>query len=84
MTCAFRHAVRPGAPVLVAVFVLLGSVPGRVRAEDPPKDLTVAEREELQKKGAALDEEVNQLYGQGKYAEATARAEQALAMFQRL
>jgi CHAT domain-containing protein/Flp pilus assembly protein TadD len=63
---------------------LLAAVPGAVRAAEPIDELTPAQREQLQKDAAKLNEQAVQLYSEGKYTEAARRLEQALAMRRRL
>ena len=69
---------------VLALGALVGAVP--LRAADPaaPSPLTEEARSRLEKRAAELDERTDQLYQQGRYAEATKLLEQALEMRQRL
>src|SRR4051794_33183040 len=54
------------------------------RADDKPKELTEAERKELQRKAKELSESVEKLSFQGKQIEATQAAREGLAIFRTL
>lgn len=64
--------------------LLVSSASGAIRAADDPKELTPAERTELEKKAKALQEEGGRLGAEGKYTEAMRAMQQALAIRQRL
>jgi tetratricopeptide (TPR) repeat protein len=57
---------------------------GRVVAEEPAKELTAEQRQELTQKAAKLNGQALQLYQQGRYDKARPLLEQALALQQQL
>ncbi len=70
---------------LLAVLLLAGSsLLLRARADEPPSDLTPAQREKLDKEASQLNEKGVQLYRVGKFPEAVKCFERALVIRQQL
>jgi CHAT domain-containing protein/tetratricopeptide (TPR) repeat protein len=68
----------------VVLLVLLGTGRTAVRADEPSKELTPQERQQLAREAEQLDTKLQQLYSAGKATEATDYARKALAVRQRL
>jgi tetratricopeptide (TPR) repeat protein len=69
-----------GLVLLAAAGGPLGSLAG----EEPKQDLTPQQRQDLEQRSAALNEEAIELYRAGRYVKAAELSEQALAMDQKL